>query len=88
VYGAVLLMAGGAYFVLQQTIIASEGESSLLKRAVGNDWKGKLSPVLYMIAIAVTFWSPWVAQAIYVSVALIWLVPDRRIEHALRDRTT
>ena len=86
VYGVVLLMAGGAYFVLQQTIIASEGESSLLKRALGDDWKGKLSPVLYMIAIAVTFWSPWVAQAIYVSVALLWLVPDPRIEHALKDR--
>jgi uncharacterized membrane protein len=84
-YGVVLLMAGGAYWVLQQTIIAAEGENSVLKRAVGNDWKGKLSPILYMIAIAVTFWSPWVAQAIYVSVALIWLVPDRRIEHALRD---
>jgi len=88
VYGVVLLMAGGAYFVLQQTIIASEGESSLLKRAVGDDWKGKLSPVLYLIAIAVTFWSPLVAQAIYVSVALLWLVPDRRIEHALRDKET
>ena len=87
-YGVVLLMAGGAYWVLQQTIIAAEGENSVLKRAVGDDWKGKLSPVLYMIAIAVTFWSPWVAQAIYVSVALLWLVPDRRIEHALRDRET
>jgi TMEM175 potassium channel family protein len=84
-YGVVLLMAGGAYWVLQQTIIAAEGENSVLKRAVGNDWKGKLSPILYMIAIAVTFWSPWAAQAIYVSVALLWLVPDRRIEHALRD---
>jgi uncharacterized membrane protein len=88
VYGVVLLMAAGAYWVLQQTIIASEGETSVLKRAVGNDWKGKLSPVLYMMAIAVTFWSPWVAQAIYVSVALLWLVPDRRIEHALQDRET
>jgi uncharacterized membrane protein len=87
-YGVVLLMAGGAYRVLQQTIIAAEGENSVLKRAVGNDWKGKLSPVLYMIAIAVTFWSPWVAQAIYVSVALLWLEPDRRIEHALRDSGT
>jgi uncharacterized membrane protein len=85
-YGVVLLMAAGAYWVLQQSIIASEGESSVLKRAVGNDWKGKLSPVLYLIAIAVTFWSPWAAQAIYVSVALLWLVPDRRIEHALQDR--
>jgi uncharacterized membrane protein len=84
-YGVVLLMAGAAYLVLQQTIIAAEGENSVLKRAVGNDWKGKLSSVLYAIAIAVTFWSPWVAQAIYVSVALLWLVPDRRIEHALRD---
>ena len=84
-YGVVLLMAGGAYWLLQQTIIAAEGENSVLKRAVGSDWKGKLSSVLYMIAIAVTFWSPWVAQAIYVSVALLWLVPDRRIEHALRD---
>jgi uncharacterized membrane protein len=55
---------------------------------VGDDWKGKLSAVLYMIAIAVTFWLPWVAQAIYVSVALLWLVPDRRIEHALRDEKT
>ena len=88
VYGVVLLMAAGAYWVLQQTIIASEGEGSVLKRAVGDDWKGKLSPVLYMIAIAVTFWSPWVAQAIYVSVALLWLVPDRRIEHALQGRET
>ncbi len=86
VYGVVLLMAAGAYWVLQQTIIASEGENSVLKRAVGDDWKGKLSPVLYLIAIAVTFWSPWVAQAIYVSVALLWLVPDRRIENALQDR--
>ena len=85
-YGVVLLMAGGAYWVLQQTIIAYEGENSVLKRAVGDDWKGKLSPVLYMVAIAITFWSPWVAQAIYVSVALLWLVPDRRIEHALRDK--
>jgi uncharacterized membrane protein len=87
-YGVVLLMAGGAYWVLQQSIIAAEGESSVLKRAVGNDWKGKLSPVLYLIAIAVTFWSPWAAQAIYVSVALLWLVPDRRIEHALQDQDT
>ena len=84
-YGVVLLMAAGAYWVLQRTIIVSEGETSVLKRAVGSDWKGKLSPVLYLIAIAVTFWSPWVAQAIYVSAALLWLVPDRRIERALRD---
>ena len=87
-YGVVLLMAAGAYWLLQQAIIASEGQTSVLKRAVGNDWKGKLSPVMYLIAIAVTFWSPWVAQAIYVSVALLWLVPDRRIEHALQNKET
>ena len=85
-YGAVLLMAAGAYWLLQQAIIASEGQTSVLKRAVGTDWKGKLSPVMYLIAIALTFWSPWIAQAIYVSVALMWLVPDRRIERALQHR--
>jgi uncharacterized membrane protein len=85
-YGAVLLMAGIAYLVLQQTLIASEGQTSVLKKAVGADWKGKLSAVLYLIAIALTFWSPWAAQAIYVAVALIWLVPDRRIERALQHR--
>jgi len=85
-YGIVLLMAAGAYWVLQQAIIASEGQTSVLKRAVGPDWKGKLSPVMYLIAIPLTFWSPWVAQAIYASVALLWLVPDRRIEHALQHR--
>src|SRR6266540_5787621 len=85
-YGIVLLMAAGAYWVLQQAIIASEGQTSVLKRAVGTDWKGKLSPVMYLIAIALTFWSPWIAQAIYVSVALMWLVPDRRIERALQHR--
>ena len=83
-YGVVLLMAGGAYLMLQQAIIASEGEASVLRRAVGSDWKGKLSPALYVVAIAATFWSPPVAQAIYASVALLWLVPDRRIEKALR----
>jgi uncharacterized membrane protein len=85
-YGVVLLMAAVAYLVLQHAIIASEGQASVLKRAVGTDWKGKLSPVMYLIAIALTFWSPRVAEAIYVSVALMWLVPDRRIEHALQQR--
>jgi uncharacterized membrane protein len=85
-YGVVLLMAGGAYLLLQRAIIASEGEVSVLKRAVGADWKGKLSPVLYLGAIAFTFWSPWVSQAIYASAALLWLVPDRRIERALKQR--
>ena len=83
-YGAVLLMAAIAYWVLQQTIIASEGADSVLKAAVGGDWKGKLSPVVYVAAIVSSFWVPWLAQALYLSVALLWLIPDRRIEHALQ----
>jgi uncharacterized membrane protein len=85
-YGAVLLMAAIAYWILQQVIIAAEGPAALLRRAVGRDWKGKLSPVLYIIAIAVSFRAEWLAQAIYVGVALMWLVPDRRIEHALQEK--
>jgi TMEM175 potassium channel family protein len=85
IYGAVLLMAACAYYILQQRIIASQGPGSLLKRAVGSDWKGKLSPVLYVGGITISFRVVWLAQAIYVFVALIWLVPDRRIEHALRQ---
>jgi uncharacterized membrane protein len=84
-YGAVLLMAAIAYWVLQQRIIAAEGANSVLKKAVGPDWKGKLSPVLYITAIFTSFLWPWLAQAIYALVALLWLVPDRRIEHALRQ---
>jgi uncharacterized membrane protein len=87
-YGAVLLMAAIAYWVLQQTIIACEGPASILKSAVGGDWKGKLSPVAYVLAIASTFWVPWIAQLLYVFVALVWLLPDRRIEHALQRRQT
>lgn len=84
-YGLVLLMAAFAYLVLQTRIIAAQGPDSLLKRAIGSDWKGKLSPVLYLAAIAVTFRSALLAQAFFALVALIWLVPDRRIEHALRQ---
>jgi uncharacterized membrane protein len=80
VYGFVLLMAAIAYFILQQRIIASQGEGSILKKAVGDDWKGKLSPVLYLAGIALAFISQWIAVAIYVIVALMWLLPDRRIE--------
>jgi TMEM175 potassium channel family protein len=82
-YGVVMLMAAIAYYILQQLIIASQGPDSLLKRAVRGDWKGKLSPVLYIVAIATAFWARWVSLGIYVLVALIWLVPDRRIEKAL-----
>jgi uncharacterized membrane protein len=84
-YGAVLLLAAIAYWILQQLIIASEGPDSLLSKAIGRrDWKGKLSPVLYAIAIPLAFWSPILAQSIYVLVASIWLVPDRRIENAVK----
>jgi len=83
-YGVVLLMAGLAYWILQQAIIASEGPESLLKQAVGRDWKGKLSPLLYVAGTILSFRSPWLAQAIYAFVALLWLIPDRRIEHALQ----
>ena len=84
-YGVDLLLSAIAYWILQQIIIASEGPDSLLSRAVGRrDWKGKLSPVLYAIAIPLAFWSPVLAQSIYAFVALIWLVPDRRIENAVK----
>ena len=82
-YGVVLLMSAIAYFTLQQLIIACQGQDSLLKRAVGNDWKGKLSPVLYVVAIGAAFWWHWFSMALYVLAALIWLIPDRRIEKAL-----
>src|SRR5512146_1562423 len=85
-YGLVLLMAAIAYVILQQTIIASEGSKSLLRKAIGGDWKGKLSPVLYVTAVGLTVVRPWLAQGIYVLVAVIWLVPDRRIEHALGEK--
>jgi uncharacterized membrane protein len=83
-YGAVLLAAAIAYFILQQTIIASQGQDSKLRRAVGRDWKGKLSPVLYLLGIALSFINPWVATIVYVSVAGLWLIPDRRIERTMQ----
>ncbi len=85
-YGGVLLAAAIAYSVLQQTIIAAQGSESPLGAAIGSDWKGKLSPVLYLLGIVSTLLWPWVAQVLYVVVALMWLVPDRRIERtAYRD---
>ncbi len=82
-YGAVLLMAAIAYLLLQQTIIRSQGPDSVLQKAVGRDWKGKLSTVLYVVAIVATLRSSSIAQAILVIAALIWLIPDRRIEKRL-----
>ncbi|WP_189460359.1 TMEM175 family protein [Jeongeupia chitinilytica] len=82
-YGFVLLMAAIAYYILQKTIIHADGSNSMLRRAVGIDWKGKLSPFLYATAIALSFIAHWLAQALYVLVALLWLVPDRRIERVI-----
>jgi len=84
-YGAVLFMAAIAYWNLQRTIIATEGEGSLLARAVGRDVKGKISPLIYAIAIAAAFVNPWISQFCYVFVALMWLVPDRRIERLFAE---
>jgi len=80
VYGGVLLMAAISYSILQRTIIDSQGEGSVLKKAVGRDWKGRASPVLYASALLVSFKAPALAMAIYVLVALLWFIPDRRIE--------
>lgn len=82
-YGAVLLMAAIAYYILQNIIIAHAGRDSRLASAIGRDWKGKLSPVLYATGIAASFFRPWIAGCIYVFVALMWLVPDRRIEKVM-----
>jgi uncharacterized membrane protein len=82
-YGAVMLMAGVAYYVLSRLLIAHHGEASSLATALGPDTKGKLSVLIYAIAVAIAFWQPWVALALYVVVAVVWLVPDRRIEGVL-----
>ena len=87
-YGAVLMMAAIAYVILQQLIIASQGPNSILQKAVRGDWKGKLSAVLYAAAILLAFWWKWISLGLYVIVALLWLIPDRRIENALRSAET
>jgi uncharacterized membrane protein len=80
VYGFVLLMAAIAYQILEHAIIAKEGRGSLLARAVGSDWKGKVSSVFYLVAIPLAFVSSWIAGGLYVLAALLWLIPDPRIE--------
>ncbi len=84
-YGAVLLMPAIAYNLLQQAILHREGGDSVLARAVGRDRKGKLSPFFYLAAIGLAFVAPWASVAIYIAVAVLWLVPDRRIEKALPE---
>ena len=85
VYGGVLLMCGVAYTILQRSILAVEGRGSTLARAVGRDRKGLLSIACYALAIPLAFVADRLADALYVAVALMWLVPDRRIERALHD---
>ncbi|MDI1449890.1 TMEM175 family protein [Polyangium sp. 6x1] len=82
-YGGVLLAAAMAYSILQRTIIATQGSESPLRAAIGSDWKGKLSPVLYALGMVSTIFWRWMALTLYVLVALLWLVPDRRIERSL-----
>ncbi len=83
VYGFVLFMAGIAYLVMQKAIIEQQGGGSLLQAAIGRDWKGKLSTALYLAAALLAFVQPWIAIALYVLVALMWLIPDQRIEREL-----
>ena len=85
-YGIVLLMAAIAYHLLQQAIIRTQGEGSILKDAIGRDWKGKLSPVLYLFAVVATLRSSWIAQAVLVSAALIWLIPGIEKRLAVSSR--
>jgi len=88
VYGFILLMAAIAYFILQNAIIRAQGKDSILAKAVGSDIKGKISPILYIAGILLAFFSSWISGALYVLVALIWLIPDKRIERVLASADT
>ena len=85
IYGVVLFMAGVAYFILTILLVKDHGRDSPLATALGRDWKGKISVVIYAIAIPLAFWSQWLAIALYIVVAVIWFVPDRRMERVLKD---
>ena len=85
VYGAVLFAAAIAYYLLQQMIIGQQGSNSKLKAAVGQDRKGKISPLVYLVAIPLAFVHQWLSDGLYVLVALMWLIPDRRIESKLSE---
>ena len=88
VYGIVLLAAAIAYYILQTTLLRTEGEASRLRAALGADLKGKISPLLYCLGIGLSFVNQWIGLAIYVAVALIWLVPDARVERHLTALST
>lgn len=85
-YGLVLLLAAIAYRILQQLIIGSQGRESILKKAIGSDWKGSLSMIIYASAILLAFVSRWISLGLYLFVALAWLIPDKRIEKALAKK--
>jgi uncharacterized membrane protein len=85
VYGAVLVLAAVAYNVLQRLVVGRGGADARVAASLDRDWKGKLSPVLYTAGIAASFWRPWLAGSIYVLVALMWLIPDRRIERVIAE---
>ena len=87
-YGFTLLMAGTAYFILQNIIIKSQGKNSILKKAIGKDFKGTSSPIFYIIGIVFSFYNEWIAGAVYIFVALMWLVPDKRIESVIGSSET
>ena len=87
-YGIILLMAAFAYMILQQQILLKHGKDSQLAKALGRDFKGKISPVLYTLAILSTGFYPWIAEALYITVALMWLIPDQRIEHTVAEKET
>ncbi|MCC5634423.1 TMEM175 family protein [Nostoc sp. CHAB 5844] len=84
-YGVVLLLAAIAYYILTQTLISHHGKDSKLATAVGRDFKGKISVLIYAVAIPLAFVKPWLGCALYVLVAVIWLIPDRRIEKTLNS---
>ncbi len=84
-YGVVLLLAAIAYYILQTTIVCQHGRESKLATALGRNFKGKISPVLYAVAIPLSFFRAWIAGAIYVFVSLMWLVPDRRLARVLEE---
>ena len=88
VYGFVFFMAAVAYYILQSLILAMQGVDSELGAALKNDWKGKLSPVCYLSAIVLAFVSPWLSNALYILVALFWIVPDKRIERLAEPKKT
>jgi uncharacterized membrane protein len=84
-YGVMLLMAGVAYFILTKSLVAHHGENSILAKAIGNDWKGTASVMVYVVAIPIAFVKPWLACTLYALVAVMWLAPDRRIEKHVHE---